>query len=259
MTRSSRKVLGGLVLLIVCALAYVALRFALARIGGGADPDAVPHDLAAVAQFESARRADSLRHAAHTDSLHAAWDAQRAERAANRAVREARQAAYADSQRVWAARRARWAAEREERQARRDSLRAARPTKLPRGTVIDANTADTLMLQRIPGIGPVKARRIVAYRTALGGFATPDQLAEIPDLPHGIAAWFTVTSPTLRRIAINRADFRTLVRHPYLTADQARAVITLRRSAPLRGWQDLRGNALFTEADISRLTPYVQF
>jgi competence ComEA-like helix-hairpin-helix protein len=44
---------------------------------------------------------------------------------------------------------------------------------------IDINAASAVELALLPGIGPVLAERIVAYRAGHGAFATLDQLAEV--------------------------------------------------------------------------------
>lgn len=44
---------------------------------------------------------------------------------------------------------------------------------------IDVNTADAATLQRLPGVGPVLARRIVAYREANGPFGDAEELVEV--------------------------------------------------------------------------------
>ena len=41
------------------------------------------------------------------------------------------------------------------------------------------NTADQAILETVPGLGPVKAGAIVAYRTEIGGFTSIDQLLEV--------------------------------------------------------------------------------
>jgi competence ComEA-like helix-hairpin-helix protein len=45
---------------------------------------------------------------------------------------------------------------------------------------VDVNTADEQELQRLPGIGPVAARRIVEERAANGPFASVEALARVP-------------------------------------------------------------------------------
>lgn len=55
-------------------------------------------------------------------------------------------------------------------------------TDLPAATAaqqVDLNTADAQQLQTLPGIGPVLAERIVAYRTEHGPFARPEQLCNV--------------------------------------------------------------------------------
>ena len=49
-----------------------------------------------------------------------------------------------------------------------------------RGGLVDLNRATAVELQAIPGIGPVIAGRIVAYREQHGAFATPEELMEVP-------------------------------------------------------------------------------
>ena len=47
------------------------------------------------------------------------------------------------------------------------------------GGVVDLNTADQQQLEDLPGVGPVMAGNIVAWRDANGPFTSIDQLQEI--------------------------------------------------------------------------------
>lgn len=44
---------------------------------------------------------------------------------------------------------------------------------------LDLNTATAAELETLPGIGPVLAERILAYRAETGGFSTVEQLQEV--------------------------------------------------------------------------------
>jgi competence protein ComEA len=52
-------------------------------------------------------------------------------------------------------------------------VRAGRPDA---GSLLDLNRATKQELQALPGVGPVLAGRIVAYRDSVGGFRKVDDL-----------------------------------------------------------------------------------
>lgn len=267
MRPSTRVTIQGLIALFVCVVIYVGVRIVTSRAEKDYSTGISEDERAAVAAFEADRLQDSARVQAHWDSVHAGWAA---DKAARQLAREQREKAYADSQLVWAARREKWAAEKQDRQnaaakrqAHYDSIRATYPQKLRAGSFVEANAADTTLLKQIPGIGSAYARKILAYREQLGGFVNASQLEEIDGLPYGISSWFRVSSSAaenIKQININRADFKRLVHHPYLTYEQTKYIVNLRgRIGNLRGWDDLRGSNLFTDADFARLKPYFTF
>lgn len=149
----------------------------------------------------------------------------------------------------------------EKDRVRQDSLRQLRPEKFTELTVLDLNTVDTLTLRKIPGIGVGYSRSIVSYRQRLGGFVSVAQLKDIEGLPDRIEEWFTVDeNAEVNRIPINKSDFKTLVRHPYLSYEQVKVITThIRKYGKLRSWKDLQLYPEFTPQDFERLTPYFVF
>lgn len=145
--------------------------------------------------------------------------------------------------------------------ARQDSLHHLRPEKFTQLTVLDLNTVDTLTLRKIPGIGVGYSRSIVSYRERLGGFVSVAQLKDIEGLPARIEEWFSVEEQVaVRTISINKSNFKTLVRHPYLSYEQVKVITThIRKYGPLRSWKDLQLYPEFTPQDFERLTPYFVF
>ena len=133
--------------------------------------------------------------------------------------------------------------------------------KLPRGRQLDLNAADSAELLRVPGVGPYFARRIVRYRERLGGFVSPEQLREIPNLPDSVQTWFRVTAEKAQSpLRLNTATFRELLRHPYLNYEQVKAIVNYReRQGALQTLQELSLSEAFTPVDLERLTPYVSF
>jgi competence protein ComEA len=64
------------------------------------------------------------------------------------------------------------------------SRTAGSPTPKP-GEVIDLNTATVQQLDTLPGIGPITAAAIVAWREANGKFTSVDQLADVEGIGPG--------------------------------------------------------------------------
>lgn len=149
----------------------------------------------------------------------------------------------------------------QQRDARHDSIAHLRTEKYPAGTRVDLNTADTTMLKHIPGIGSYYASKICKRRELLGGFVSSEQIKEIEGLPDDILNWVTV-SPDYepRKININKATFKELVRHPYLSYEQVKVIENYRKTyGTLHGWQELMLSDEFDEATVRRASPYFSF
>ena len=132
--------------------------------------------------------------------------------------------------------------------------------KYPEGTVIDLNTADTTQLKHIPGIGRSLAKMIVAYRNRLGGYSSVDQLQELGYVDSTVNKWFQVKSPIYRSLRVNHANLDQLRNHPYMNFYKARVILEYRRKrGKIKGLSQLSMFQEFTEKDLIRLKPYLNF
>jgi competence ComEA-like helix-hairpin-helix protein len=126
---------------------------------------------------------------------------------------------------------------------------------------IELNTADSLALDQVSGIGPAFASRILKYRERLGGFYSLEQLKEVygVDSAH-FAQWvpqLALNTAVVRKIDINTASFEELKRHPYLSYKQINALIQYRKQhGAYANLSDLKNIPLFTDEILRKLAPY---
>lgn len=147
-----------------------------------------------------------------------------------------------------------------------DSLfkRYPQTEKYPEGTIVELNSADTVALKKIPGIGSAFARRITKYRELLGGFYTVEQLAEVYGIDeeryNAIKSWFSVDLSAIRQLRVNYMSTKELACHPYVSYKQAHSIEQLvRQKGKLTGWENVSLLEEFTEADHKRLNAYLSF
>lgn len=97
---------------------------------------------------------------------------------------------------------------------------------------LELNSADTLDLQLLPGIGPSYARRIVKYRELLGGFFHREQLMEVYGMDSlrytGFINQVIIDTALIHPIPVNNATISNLVRHPYIDYFLAKTIISNR-------------------------------
>lgn len=112
-----------------------------------------------------------------------------------------------------------------------DGSSQANPTReLP--PRININLADTVLLEKLPGIGPVLARRIIRYRALLGGFSSAEQIKEVygvtDSLFNHIGDRLEADSAHINRISLNSSDEKVLARHPYIGKYVAAGIVQYR-------------------------------
>lgn len=132
----------------------------------------------------------------------------------------------------------------------------------PRG--VHLNTADSVSLLSLPGIGPVFAGRIVKYRRLLGGFYSPDQLREVYGMKEEtieqITPFLLMDSLEQVKLHVNTFSFRDLLRHPYLEYEDVKALVSyIDLEGAIDSMGELRDNNLLPEAILDRIEPYLDF
>lgn len=129
--------------------------------------------------------------------------------------------------------------------------------------LIELNTADSLDLLSIKGIGPFYASRILKFRDALGGFLAVDQVKDTYHLPDSvfakIRAHLHVDQKKIKKINLNLAAQKELSAHPYLTWKEARAIIRYREQhGSFEEVQDIKKILALKSETIHRIIPYLK-
>lgn len=132
--------------------------------------------------------------------------------------------------------------------------------KLPQGSVVDLNTADTTQLKKIPGIASYRAGKIVEYRNRLGGYLTTEQVMEACQMPDDVLEWFVIATPQIRKINLNTASVQQMMRHPYITFYKAKEIFEYRRkNGNFTSADDLLQHGLLTPEEKEKLQGYLEF
>ena len=110
--------------------------------------------------------------------------------------------------------------------------------------MVDLNTADSALLVELPQIGGYTALRIIAFREKLGGFVDKEQLRDVKGMDSArfntIQPYILIGEAELRKIDINRDDFKTLVGHPYLNYEQVKRIFKQREGkGMIKNWAQL--------------------
>ena len=117
------------------------------------------------------------------------------------------------------------------------------PKKIP---ILELNSTDSIALVDLPQIGEVMASRIQRYRDRLGGFVCYEQLYEVKGMDSAryatVKPYLLLDTTHIRKLEVNRDEFKTLLRHPYLDYDQVKAIVNHReRKGLIKNWEQLKG------------------
>jgi competence protein ComEA len=139
-----------------------------------------------------------------------------------------------------------------------------KPSARNRLTAFDINTADTVQLKKIRGIGSRLSRRIIRFRDKLGGFAHINQLREVYGLPPEAADSlqkyvFIQEGFRPQQIPLNTAALQELQAHPYLGYRTARLILAYRtQHGPFQSLEDLSRIHQISAEQLNKLRPYLR-
>ena len=126
---------------------------------------------------------------------------------------------------------------------------------------IEINSADSVALEKLPGIGKYLSKRIVRYRDLLGGFYSIDQLKEVYGLNEStisqIEKDIRIDRSGVKKIDLNFGDVSDLARHPYIKRPLAVKIVKFRaKYGSISDLSVLKDSMIFTEEEYVRLKPY---
>ncbi|MFM7768888.1 MAG: ComEA family DNA-binding protein [Bacteroidota bacterium] len=126
--------------------------------------------------------------------------------------------------------------------------------------ILELNSADTIALCKLKGIGAGRARMIVRYREKLGGFVNLTQLLEVYTIDSSLYAdllpHLTLDTNLVRPLLVNSDSLN----HPYLNQKMAKVVVNYRKQhGPFQSIDDLKQVKAIDSQTIERLAPYLRF
>ncbi len=128
---------------------------------------------------------------------------------------------------------------------------------------VELNTADSLQLIAMQGIGPVMAHRILAYRRLLGGFYAVEQLREVHNFPEDtynkLYTHFVADTSKIKKINLNNFKYADLKRHPYISTGQLNSITNYKKvMGKFKSTHDLLKYHLVDTTNYERILPYLK-
>lgn len=128
---------------------------------------------------------------------------------------------------------------------------------------VEINTADSLALVKLYGVGPYMASKIITYRNRSGGFFSLQQLTEVYGIDESLLdelqGKIYVDASHVRYININTVSYDELKQHPYLRYKMANAIVNYRKQhGSFKQVEDLKQVLLLPDSTYNKLLPYIK-
>ncbi len=128
--------------------------------------------------------------------------------------------------------------------------------------IVNLNTADSINLVKVKGIGPFFARVIIEYREKLGGYIYKEQLLEVYGIDSvkyaAMADQLELDSTIRTMLNVNEANLKKLLRHPYINFNQAKAIVNYRKQhGDYKALSELENIHLLKGESYRKIAPYL--
>ena len=130
-------------------------------------------------------------------------------------------------------------------------------------SLVEINTADSLSIVYLKGIGPGFTKRIMKYRSMLGGFHSVNQLKEVYGMTDStfalLSSQIKIDDQSITKIPINAIDFNSLRKHPYFNFQTAQAIVNFRFKHGKLTEADFKALGIFSEEKLRLILPYLSY
>jgi len=126
---------------------------------------------------------------------------------------------------------------------------------------LEINKADSALLVKRLRLAPWLAARVVKYRNLLGGFYQAQQLREV----YGFDSLalvkrrdaIRVDANLVKTLDLNKASFKELVRHPYISYELTQYIVNTRKKNSFKSIEVLQQSPLVSESLFFKVKPYL--
>lgn len=128
-------------------------------------------------------------------------------------------------------------------------------------SILELNSADSIQLVKLKGIGGYFANKIIKYRNLLGGFFEKEQLMEVWNLDrekyNEIQEYVTIDVSKVKKININSCTIQEL-KHPYLKWNQINAIVNYReKHGKYKTVDEIKRTDLVDDETLRKIAPYL--
>ncbi|MES2567613.1 MAG: helix-hairpin-helix domain-containing protein [Bacteroidota bacterium] len=129
--------------------------------------------------------------------------------------------------------------------------------------IVEINSADSLAIVYLKGIGPGFTKRIIKYRSMLGGFHSVNQLKEVYGMTDSLfftlSSQITLDENAITKLPINAIDFNSLRKHPYFNFQSAQAIINYRFKHGKLTEEAIKNIGIFSDEKLKLILPYLSY